>query len=162
MEMETEKLCAELEETTEALPTNDGDSSPLEAAAVPDVNMSQGSDVGKSWEDQLNEYKQKIEELQEHYDQSYLEIGQLLIQARNIHKGHGNWLQWLKDNVPFTVRHAQRLIRTAEMFADADLVSKLGLTSSKAYVLSRVDKDDIDHFSHTLFPSKAKGNMLAR
>lgn len=160
MEMESEKLCAELVETTEILPTNDGDSSPLEATAVPDVKTLQESDVCKSWKDQLNMLKKEIEELQENYDQSYLEIGKVLIKARDIYKGHGNWLQWLKDNVPFTVRHAQRLIRAAEMFADTDLVSKLGLTSSKAYVLSRVGKDDIEHFSHTLFPLEGERKFV--
>lgn len=89
MEMESEKLCAELMETTATLPINDGGSSPPEAVAVPDVNMLQESDDGKSWMDQLNMLKKKIEALQENYDQSYLEIGKVLIKARDIYKGHG-------------------------------------------------------------------------
>ena len=92
MEMESEKLCAELMETTETLPTNYGDSNPLEVAVVPDVNVLQESDVGKSWKDQLIVLKKKIEVLQENYDQSYLEIGKVLIKARDVYKGHGNWI----------------------------------------------------------------------
>ena len=91
--------------------------------------------------------------LQEDYDNSYLEIGRVLIQAREVYKGHGDWIKWLKENVPFSVGHAQRLIRVAEMLAsdDATLVSQLGLTSSKAYILTRVGKNDIDYFLHTFF-----------
>lgn len=165
MEMESEKLCAELMETTATLPINDGGSSPPEAVAVPDVNMLQESDDGKSWMDQLNMLKKKIEALQENYDQSYLEIGKVLIKARDIYKGHGNWIGWLKENVPFSVRHAQRLIRVAEMFGDATLVSQLGLTASKAYVLTKVGKEDIRTFHNTFFPvgdKKKSVNTMTR
>ena len=90
--------------------------------------------------------------MQENYEQSYLEIGKLLLQARDIYKGHGNWGKWLKENLPFSIRHAQRLIRVAEMFDDATLVSHFELTSSKAYILTRIGKDDVDDFCNTFFP----------
>lgn len=80
-----------------------------------------------------------------------MEIGKVLIQARDTYKGHGDWIKWLKENAPFSVRHAQRLIRVAEMFDNTTLVSQLGLTSSKAYILTRVGKNDIDHFLNTFF-----------
>lgn len=133
-------------------PPNDGDSDPPAAAGVPDSNSVQASDTGVAWKDQLNLCKRRIEALQEKYDQSYLEIGKELIQARDIYKGHGDWIHWLKNNVPFSVRHAQRLIRVAEMFADTDLVEQLGLTSSKAFILARVGKNDLEYFCLNFFP----------
>lgn len=151
METINEKLCTELGGIMENPPANDGDSGPPEAAVVSDGNTSQGNDDGNIWEQQLDTLKDRINELQKHYENSYLEIGKILIQARDIYKGHGNWLQWLKNNVPFTVRHAQRLIRVAEMFNDATLVSRLGLSASKAYILTKVGKNDIDHFLTNLF-----------
>lgn len=143
-------------------PPNDGDSDPPEAAGVPDSNSVQASDTGVAWKDQLNLCKRRIEALQEKYDQSYLEIGKELIQARDIYKGHGDWIHWLKNNVPFSVRHAQRLIRVAEMFADTDLVSKLRLTSSKAFILARIAKDDLHDFSLTLFPLGGERKLVSQ
>lgn len=56
---------------------------------------------------------------------------------------------------------AQRLIRVAEMFDDETLVSQLGLTSSKAYILTRVGRDDISHFSLSYYSlSIAEENLL--
>lgn len=111
-----------------------------------------GPDEGIHWESQLNALRQQIEDLQEDYDKSYLAIGKLLIQARDIYKGHGDWIKWLKKNVPFSVRHAQRLIRVAEMFDDETLVSRLGLTSSKAYILTKLDRKDIDKITNPNYP----------
>lgn len=152
MGAENVNFYTELEETVKA-PLYVRDSDLLNDAATSDVSPILEGDVDSSWQHQLNTFKQKIEELQENYDRSYLEIGRVLIQARDIYKGHGNWVRWLKENIPFSVRHSQRLIRVAEMFDDDDatLVSHLGLTSSKAYVLAKVSKNDISHFLTTLF-----------
>lgn len=146
--MESEKLCAELEETTKIPPASDTDSCLLGDTATPEGNPPE-SDPDNFWECQLDKLKREIEELQESYDQSYQEIGRLLLQARDIYKGRGDWTRWLKENVPFSVRHAQRLIRVAEMFGDATLVSQLGLTSSKAYALTRISKNDLNDFLNT-------------
>ena len=150
-------LCSELGENPNAT-LNVQDSDLIENATTPGDDLILEGDANSSWVHQLDTLKQKIEELQESYDQSYLEIGRVLIQAREVYKGHGDWTKWLKENVPFSVRHAQRLIRVAEMLAsdDATLVSQLGLTSSKAYILTRVSKNDIDYFLHTFFPVGGK------
>lgn len=147
METGNGNFCTELEETAKDIPQNINDSNLLDGAATSNEN----SDANNSWEHQLAILKQEIEGLQETYDESFLEIGRLLIQAKNVYKGRGSWIKWLAKNVPFSVRHAQRLIRVAEMFDDATLVSRLGLTSSKAYILTRIGKNDIDHFLGTLF-----------
>lgn len=162
MKAENEILCTELVETTEDIPYNVRDSELLGDAATSDGSPILESDADNSWERQLDKLKEKIEELQENYDQSYLEIGRLLIQARDVYKGHGDWIRWLKGNVPFSVRHAQRLIRVAEMFDNdnATLVSRLGLTSSKAYTLTRVGKNDIDHFLGTFFRVGGKTKVV--
>ena len=167
METEVSSLCSKLGEPSKAIP-NVRDSDMVENVIAPDDSPILEGDTDNSWEHRLNTFKQKIEELQESYDQSYLEIGRVLIQAREVYKGHGDWIKWLKENVSFSVRHAQRLIRVAEMLDsdDATLVSQLGLTSSKAYILTRVSKNDIGHFLHTFFPvgdkKKPVKNMTRR
>ena len=159
MKQENDNLCTKLEETVNG-PPRVGDSDILGDSAASDVSQTPDDNTDDSWEHQLNTFKLKIEELQERYEQSYLEIGRLLIQARDVYKGHGDWIKWLKENVPFSVRHAQRLIRVAEMFDDTTLVSQLGLTSSKAYILTRIGKNDIAHFLHTFFPVGDRPKMV--
>ena len=115
MDMEKINSCSELEETAKAPPCN-SDSASFNDAATLDGRPASEGDAETSWEDRLSALKQKINDLQETYEKSYLEIGGVLIQARKVYKGHGDWLKWLKENVPFSARHAQRLIRVAEMF----------------------------------------------
>lgn len=145
MKQENDNLCTKLEETVNG-PPRVGDSDLLGDSAASDVSQTPDDNTDDSWEHRLVTFKLKIEELQERYEQSFLEIGGLLIQARDVYKGHGDWIKWLKENVPFSVRHAQRLIRVAEMFDDATMVSRLRLTSSKAYILTRLDKKDMNNF----------------
>ena len=159
MEMEKGNFCTKVEETVKS-PPRVGDSDLLGDSAASDVSQTPDDNTDDSWEHQLNTFKQEIEKLQERYEQSYLEIGGLLIQAREVYKGHGDWIKCLKENVPFSVRHAQRLIRVAEMFDDTTLVSQLRLTSSKAYILTRIGKNDIAHFLHTFFPVGDRPKMV--
>jgi hypothetical protein len=42
-----------------------------------------------------------------------IRIGKLLLEAKQ-NAGHGNWLAWIKDNISFDVRTAQRYIRVYE------------------------------------------------
>lgn len=154
MEENHASLCAELGESVNV--SHDvGEGELLNDVVTSDGSQPLESDTDKFWEHQLNTFKQEIEKLQERFEQSYLEIGRLLIQARDVYKGHGDWIKWLKENVPFSVRHAQRLIRVAEMFDvdgdDATPVSQLGLTSSKAYILTRIGKNDMSNFLKTDF-----------
>lgn len=150
--MGTEKgnLCTELGGIAK-VPLHVRDSNSLDDAATSDGSPALEGDNENSWENRLNTLKQRIEELQERFEQPYLEVGRVLIQARDVYRGHGDWIKWLKKNVPFSVRHAQRLIRVAEIFDDATLVSRMGLTSSKAYVLTRIGKKDTDHFCNSFF-----------
>lgn len=145
MKQENDNLYTKSEETVNG-PPRVGDSDVLGDSAASDVSQTANDNTDNSWEHQLNTFKLKIEDLQERFEQSYLEIGGLLIQAREVYKGHGDWIKCLKENVPFSVRHAQRLIRVAEMFDDATMVSRLRLTSSKAYILTRLDKKDMNNF----------------
>lgn len=46
-----------------------------------------------------------------------MDIGQRLLQAKGT-VGHGNWEKWLKDNVDYSPRTAQRLIASYERFGD--------------------------------------------
>lgn len=77
-------------------------------------------------------------------EQSYLEVGKLLIEARTQVK-HGEWLQWLKDNTEISPVRAQRLIRLAEEYAsNTSPVTHLGF--SKASVLLTLPKDERESF----------------
>ena len=148
METQSVNLCAELGETTQAIPPNGEDSDLQQDSPIADGSPAPNA-ADRDWKQQLDKFKRRIEALQETYEQSYWEIGKLLIQAQGVYKGHGSWIKWLKENVPFSVRHVQRLIRVAEMFGDATLVSQLGLTSSKAYALTRISKNDLNDFLNT-------------
>ena len=98
MKQENDNLCTKLEETVNG-PPRVGDSDILGDSAASDVSQTPDDNTDDSWEHQLNTFKQEIEKLQERYEQSYLEIGRLLIQARDVYKGHGDWIKWLKEKI---------------------------------------------------------------
>ncbi len=78
----------------------------------------------------MDNYKQEIERLDGESDDAVLTMGDVLIQAREVYKGHGNWIRWMEDNLPFSVRQAQRRIKAAKFrTANAALVSHLGLSA---------------------------------
>ncbi len=83
------------------------------------------SEMEKSWKTQMDNYKQEIERLDGESDDAVLTMGDVLIQAREVYKGHGNWIRWMEDNLPFSVRQAQRRIKAAKFrTANAALVSQ--------------------------------------
>ncbi len=53
----------------------------------------------------------------------YRDVGKALLLAK-AKCGHGNWLSWLKDNLPFGERHAQRCMRLAKSDTSTDLESQ--------------------------------------
>ncbi len=72
-----------------------------------------GLEKRNNWITQMAEYKQKIEHLDSGADEDFLAIGDILIQARETYKGHGNWIKWIDENLPFSPRQAQRRIKAA-------------------------------------------------
>ena len=96
MKQENDNLYTKSEETVNG-PPRVGDSDVLGDSAASDVSQTTNNNTDNSWEHQLNTFKLKIEELQERFEQSYLEIGGLLIQARDVYKGQSTALMHVKS-----------------------------------------------------------------
>ena len=89
---------------------------------------------------------EEIKKCEKASDESYLEIGRLLLEARRRkdYGKYGKWLDWLKE-VDIPAYKAQRMIRVAEWIDGKETpVSHLGFT--KLYVLSRLSHDDFKSF----------------
>ena len=69
-----------------------------------------------------------------------MDIGQRLLQAKGA-VGHGNWEKWLKDNVDYSPRTAQRLIASYERFGDGQ--QKLFGRSADPEQLAELNKTQI-------------------
>ena len=65
-----------------------------------------------------------------------IEIGRLLIEAKEQLNEHGEWLDWLGVKFPHTARTAQRYMSTARLAAKYDTVSHLKLSASGLYPLA--------------------------
>ena len=87
-------------------------------------------------------------EIKAHLDTSdglYLEIGRLLLKAKSQFGKYGDWLKWLQKNVGFSICKAQRLMRVAE-WVDSNEAPVPHLDFTKAYILSRLTKEELDAF----------------
>lgn len=105
-----------------------------------------------------------------------MDIGQRLLQAKGA-VGHGNWERWLKDNVDYSPRTAQRLIASYERFgdgqqklfgrsADPDQLAELNKTQimtlmsikdeEKCFEFMEEHKDEIKDMSKTELEAIAK------
>lgn len=87
------------------------------------------------------------EEIQYHQQQvmcAFIEIGKLLIEAKLKFTKHGEWLEWLKNNVRMSLRMAQNYMKVAETFSNTQLVSHLGI--SKSLILLGVPKEELEDF----------------
>lgn len=89
----------------------------------------------------LNELSMKISKLGE---RDYRAQGELLIRAKDKLK-HGEWLDWLQENVSFSYRQAERLIRTAMWMRGKNIKTK-SLPFTKAYILSRLTSNEYKDF----------------
>lgn len=69
-----------------------------------------------------------------------MDIGQRLLQAKGA-VGHGNWEKWLKENVDYSLRTAQRLIASYERFGDGQ--QKLFGRSADPEQLAELNKTQI-------------------
>lgn len=113
----------------------------------PSKKLQSDSEEEKLWKTQMDDYKCEIERLDSGSDDAALAMGDVLIRAREVYKGHGNWIKWMEDNLPFSVRQAQRRIKAAKFRAEnATLVSHLGLSATHLYLLARLDGRDVKSF----------------
>ena len=79
-------------------------------------------------------------------EQSFIEIGKLLVEAKSEFKklGHGSWLKWLRNNVEISIVTAQRLMRLATELDNASPVTHLGYT--KSFILLGLQPDEREKF----------------
>ena len=64
--------------------------------------------------------------------QSFLEIGNLLIEAKGQLTKHGGWMNWLDDEVGISYRMAERYMQLARAYANSTSVTDLGMTKALA------------------------------
>lgn len=72
--------------------------------------------------------------------QSFLEIGNLLIEAKEQLTKHGGWLKWLDDEVDISYRMAERYMQLARSYANSKSMTNLGMTKALA-LLALPDPD---------------------
>lgn len=106
----------------------------------------------------LDTIRKDIIRYQENYAQSYLEIGRLLLEAKNVFGKHGEWIKWLKKNVDLSITKAQRLMKVAEKFPDKAPVPFLDY--SKAYILTALPERDIEAFMRIIYPVGGKPKFV--
>lgn len=66
--------------------------------------------------------------------QSFLEIGNLLIEAKEQLTKHGGWMNWLDDEVDISYRMAERYMQLARAYANSTSVTNLGMTKALAWL----------------------------
>lgn len=88
--------------------------------------------------------------------QSFIEIGELLIEAKKQLVRHGQWRQWLIYNVDISERTAERYMRLAKAYGNSTSVSDLGMT--KALILLELPEEDRETFINDLH--EVDGHML--
>lgn len=64
--------------------------------------------------------------------QSFLEIGNLLIEAKEQLTKHGQWMKWLDNEVNISYRMAERYMQLARAYANSTSVTDLGMTKALA------------------------------
>lgn len=60
--------------------------------------------------------RDKIPNMQRNYEQSFLEISNLLLEVKNTFEKHGDWLAWLNHNIDLFVIKAHRLMKVSKLF----------------------------------------------
>ena len=93
----------------------------------------------------LDEIKDKIISLQNDVEKSYLEIGRLLLKAKEINGKHGEWLGWVQENVDLSVCKVERLMRVAR-WIDKNEAPVQGLTFTQAYLLCKMSQQQLAEF----------------
>lgn len=91
--------------------------------------------------------------------QSILQIGTLLIEAKEQLIRRGQWINWLKYDVDISVRNAERYMQLSRAYANSTSVSNLTMT--KALLLLEIPEGERESFlreSHQI--RKKRGNEV--
>ena len=117
-----------------------------------------GTETGTPHQRSVDEITTEILRFKGQTEQSFLEIGGLLCEAKSRLK-HGQWLNWLEEKVEVSVSKAQRLMQLHREFSNATPVSHLGFT--KAYILMRLPANERDEFISMLHLIGGKEKSVA-
>lgn len=95
--------------------------------------------------------------------QSFIEIGRLLIEAKEqLKNGHGHWLKWLSTSVDISERMAQRYMQLAEEYANTTSVTDLGMTKALALLsLPEADRQNFINESHEINGKEKKVSEMS-
>lgn len=112
----------------------------------------------------LNEIAADIVSQKDRAAQSFIEIGKLLVEAKEQLTRHGQWLQWLSDCVDISERMAQRYMQLAKAFPNPTPMSDLGMTKLLALLpLPEECRDDFISERHEVDGKhKTIGKMSTR
>lgn len=103
----------------------------------------------------LVEIEEAILKQQDTIDNSFVEIGKLLLEAKSYLCKHGEWILWLEKNVDMPICKAQRLMRIAKRFSNE--APELYLGYSKLYILAAIPEERYDDFLNS--KHNVKGEM---
>lgn len=92
----------------------------------------------------LDDIKNEIKRHQENYAQSFLEIGRLLLLAKENFGNYGKWQKWVEENVDIPIVKVQRLMKVARKFGNKTPVPYLEF--SKMYILTAIPDDEFESF----------------
>lgn len=93
----------------------------------------------------LEEIKVRILSLQKDIEKSYLELGCLFLEAKKVFGKRGEWLDWLLNNVDFSICKVERLMRVAR-WIDKNEAPVPELTFSQAYLLCKLSQKQLEEF----------------
>ena len=106
---------------------------------------------------QLKDITQKIIEKKLQKKKNILELGNLLIEAKE-HLLHGQWSKWLEEEVDFSQSTANKFMKCAKEFLNSESVRNLG--SNKLFQLLSVSKDKRDEFINGVHEIKGQEKTI--
>ena len=87
----------------------------------------------------------EIKVIQDNVCQGMIEIGKRLIEIKK-ELGHGQWLPYVKNELGYSSRTANNLMKVAKEFAEFEIESIKSLSSTKIIALLDLEYDQIDIF----------------
>lgn len=99
---------------------------------------------------------------------SFIQIGQKLIELKEM-VPHGQWTEYIKDNLDWNERKVQRFIQLAEGYSDGSAYARLitnpsflsDLNMTNALALLAIPEDEVEDFAETHISEETSNRELA-
>jgi hypothetical protein len=88
---------------------------------------------------ELDSIAAKVKKFAKQLDKSKIEIGRLLVQAKEIYGDHGDWELWLERNCELSLRTARRYMRIAEGVANMPALADFELTKIESLLKLKIN-----------------------